>query len=332
MKYRTLGRTGLTISEIGFGCGTGAGLMVEDEPEKQMAAVARALERGVNYFDTAPIYGEFRSETNLGRTLRALGAAPVLATKVALEPEVLGDIAAAVVASVEGSLERLQRDSIDIVYLHNRIASERAVKPEVGVGSLLTVEDVLGPGGVVSGFESLRKRGLVKSFGCCAYGGDMGLLERVIDSDTFDALLVHYSALTQTAWLPTVPGSSVPDYARIAARAAARGMGTVVLRVLEAGLLAGNSRELPRVRNANAARSNALADLQGNDATLLPLAIRFALSNAEVSTVLIGVSDISHVDDAVDAAECGVLTEVVMQQIERTRQADFSGGTRALHT
>lgn len=321
---RTLGRTGLQISEIGFGCGGGAGLMVGNDEEAQVAAVTRALERGINYFDTAPIYGKYRSERNLGRALQKLGAKPIVATKVALELVDLDDIAGAVVASVEGSLERLGRDMVEVVYLHNRVARERAAKPNIGVGALLTEDDVIGRGGVVEGFRRLRDRGLVKFFGCCSYGGEMSALERVIASDAFDALLVHYNIITQTAWLPPVPASHVQDHGCIGAHAAARGMGTSVLRVLEAGLLAGNSREVPSEKNnVERARARALTFLQGKDATLAPAAIRFALSNPGISVVLIGVSELKHVDEAVDAAERGPLSADELAAIEITRQRDF---------
>ncbi len=314
----------MRISEIGFGCGGGAGLMIGDDEDAQVAAVARALERGITYFDTAPIYGGHRSERNLGRALRRLDAVPIVATKVALELEDLDDIAGAVVASVEGSLERLGRDMVEVVYLHNRVARARAAKPDIGVGALLTEADILGKGGVVEGFERLRGRGLVKFFGCCSYGGEMDVLERVIASDGFDAMLVHYNLITQTAWLPAVPGSRVQDHRCIGSHAAARGMGTSVLRVLEAGLLAGNSREVLSAKNeSERARARTLTFLQGEDATLAPAAIRFALSNPDVSVVLIGVTEFGHVDAAVDAAERGPLSVEARREIEMVRQRDF---------
>lgn len=325
MRYRTLGRTGLRISEIGFGCGGGAGLMVKGSPEAQKAAVARALELGITYFDTAPVYGAGRSETNLGNALHELDAKPIVVTKVALDLEELDDIAGSVVRSVEQSLERLRREAVEVVYLHNRVAAERAPKPDVGVGALLTADDVLGPGGVVEGLERLRKRGLVKHFGCCSYGGEMDVLDRVLASDAFDTMLVHYNVITQTAWRSAVPGSVIPDYHGIAARAVARGMGTAILRVLEAGLLAGNSREAPSAKqDAERARAAALGFLQNGDTTLAPSAIRFALSNPGVSVVLIGVSEVAHVDAAVEAASRGPLPAELLDRIEAARMKDFA--------
>ena len=276
VRERAVGRSGLCISEIGFGCGPGAGLMIRDEPTLQRAAVERALERGITYFDTAPIYGETRSETNLGRALASLGATnATVGTKVALELADLDDIPAAVVASVEGSLARLGRASLEIVYVHNRVGAARAERADIGVGALLTVDDVLGARGVVAALASLRARGLVKMFGCCAYGGETRALEALVDSDAFGIMLVHYSLLNQSAFLAPAAGSAPAyDYGAIAARAASRGMGITALRVLEAGALAGRSRE----------------------------AIRFALRNPAVSTVLVGVSEVSHVDAAADAS------------------------------
>lgn len=298
--------------------------MVGDDEGAQVAAVARALERGITYFDTAPAYGDYRSERNLGRALRKLGARPIVATKVALDLADLEDVARSVVASVESSLERLGRDMVEVVYLHNRVARERAPRPNIGVGALLTEADVLGKGGVVEGFRRLQQRGLVKFFGCCSYGGEMEVLENIIASDAFDALLVHYNIITQTAWLSPVPGSQVQDHGRIGAHAAARGMGTSVLRVLEAGLLAGNSREAPSAKNAaERARASTLTFLQKDDATLAPAAIRFALSNPDVSVVLIGVTEFGHVDAAVDAAERGPLSVDELEELEAVRQRDF---------
>jgi len=75
MEYRTLGRTGLKVSALAFGCGDVGGLMVRGEPADRERAVARAVELGINYLDTAPSYGSGQSEKNLGAVLRALRAA-----------------------------------------------------------------------------------------------------------------------------------------------------------------------------------------------------------------------------------------------------------------
>ena len=82
MKYRNLGKTGLKVSELGFGCGSIGGLMVRGERKDQLRVVTRAIESGINYFDTARIYGDGQSETNLGQVLKELKSDVVVGTKV----------------------------------------------------------------------------------------------------------------------------------------------------------------------------------------------------------------------------------------------------------
>src|SRR5258705_11773821 len=81
MEYRVLGRTGLRVSALGFGCGDVGGLMVRGAPADRERGVARALELGINYLDTAPAYGSGESEKNLGQALRALKPPVIAGTK-----------------------------------------------------------------------------------------------------------------------------------------------------------------------------------------------------------------------------------------------------------
>ena len=75
MEYRPLGRTGIDVSVLGFGCGDVGGLIVKGTLAERKRAVARAVELGVNYFDTAPLYGDGQSEASIGRALRDIEAA-----------------------------------------------------------------------------------------------------------------------------------------------------------------------------------------------------------------------------------------------------------------
>ncbi|HEV8021141.1 MAG TPA: aldo/keto reductase [Candidatus Lustribacter sp.] len=265
MRYRALGRTGLEISEIGFGCGPTSVLMVDGPPADRRAAVARALERGITLFDTAPDYGNTRSEKHLAQALRELGATPIVSTKVALEEPDYGDLAGGVVRSIEGSLERLGLDVLPIVHMHNRVGPERMAKSPYGSGALLTLADVLGPNGVVEGFARAKQRGLVRFIGCQCVGGDPVMNEALIDSGNFDSMIINYSMLDHAA------------FDRLGPRAAQRGMGIFTLRILAKGALA--------------------------TPELVPQAIRFGLSTPGVSTVLVGISEVAHVDAAADAAE-----------------------------
>src|SRR3954447_26063986 len=122
MERRPLGKTGLTVSALGFGCGAIGGLMTKGEPAEQSRAAAGALEAGISYFDTARSYGDGRSEESLGRVIAELGAEVIVGTKFRVEPADR-DVAAAIEESLVGSLRRLRRDSVHLFQLHNRIGT-----------------------------------------------------------------------------------------------------------------------------------------------------------------------------------------------------------------
>ncbi|MGH7341654.1 MAG: aldo/keto reductase, partial [Candidatus Rokuibacteriota bacterium] len=125
MDYRSLGRTGLEVSALGFGCGDVGGLIVRGSPAERERAVARAVELGINYFDTAAAYGNGLSEQHLGQALRALRPDVYVGTKFRVPPEATGDIAGAVTRSLEASLGRLGLERVDLLQLHNALALTR---------------------------------------------------------------------------------------------------------------------------------------------------------------------------------------------------------------
>ena len=169
MRYREVGNTGIRISEIGFGGGGNAGLMVRGSAEQQLDAIERAIELGINYFDQAPDYGDGVSETNLGRALRELGVRPYIGTKVEVRADNLSDIAGHVVRSVDESLDRLGVEYVDFLQIHNGPVSER---PELSGRSYthLWVEHYLGPGGALEGMQRVQRAGKTRHIGFITRG------------------------------------------------------------------------------------------------------------------------------------------------------------------
>lgn len=330
MRTRTLGRTEIEVSEIGFGCGPTAGLMVYGTRAEQARAVREAFDLGITYFDTAPIYGDYASEENLGQALNDAGVRPQLATKVALEMDDLDDIPSAIRASVESSLRRLRVDDVTVIQLHNRVGSSRAEKGDLGVGALLTVEDVLGP--VLETFRELQAEGKTRAIGCCAYGGDLACVARVVDSGAFDTVLVGYNILNPTAGRTPPVGFVGRDFGNVMERAAAHGTAAIVLKVLESGALSGAGAPHPTSAlarrgedrfSANAQRAQALHFLVRPGQTLVQAAIRFALQDPRVGVVLVGFSSAEQLHEAAAASTGQVLSQSDMRRIEALYQSDF---------
>jgi aryl-alcohol dehydrogenase-like predicted oxidoreductase len=159
METRTLGKTGLKVSVLGFGCGAVGGLMVRGEPSDQERAVARALELGINYFDTAPVYGNGESEKNLGKLLAALRPDVFVGTKVHVPQAEFGRIAEAATASLEASLRRLGREQVDLLQLHNNISHDSK-------GDVIAARSVLEE--VVPALQLLQQQGKIRFYGITA--------------------------------------------------------------------------------------------------------------------------------------------------------------------
>jgi aryl-alcohol dehydrogenase-like predicted oxidoreductase len=329
MQYRTIGRTGLRVSEIGFGCGNNAVLMVKASYEEQLNAVRHAIDRGINYFDTAFAYGLGKSEENLGRILNDLKAPAVVSTKIRLEADALVDVKAATIGAIEAGIQRLQRDRVDFIQLHTRVTMERGS----GKRFSLTPENVLGRNGVVEGFKAMRDRKKVGYFGFSGLG-DGKALHELVDSGEFHAFQAYYNLLNPSAGQPVPPGFSALDYGLIIDRAASKGMGAFVIRVLAGGALTSDpsagggsspeplspgsdySLDLDRAEKVKSALS-----IRGKEMT--QAAIRFGLMKDEVSTVLVGFSNTSHIDEAVACSGTPGLSDGQMVKMRKLWETDF---------
>ncbi len=323
MRHRTFGRTGLEVSELVFGGGYVGGLLIHRDDDTKLAALRRALQAGINLIDTAPSYGDGKSEEALGWLLREVEEGPYLSTKFRIDPDRLDDILGQTEASLDGSLRRLRRDSVDLLQLHNRIG------PETG-GGALGVDPILGKGGVADALDRLREQGLIRFAGITALG-DAAACHRVIESGRFDSAQVYYNLLNPSADRAMPAGWSGQDFGGLIGACRAHGVAAMNIRVLAAGVLATDrrhGREIPVTENTDLAdeerKARAAFEVLGTThGTRAQTAIRFALANPDLACVVVGLAEPSHLEEALAAAELGPLPAEAIAHLERLYATDF---------
>jgi len=319
MEKRRLGRTGLEVSVLGYGAGAVGGLFTKGDAVDQERAAARAIEAGINYFDTAALYGNGESERNLGRVLKALKADVVVGTKVRLSAGHRADVGKAIEQGMDDSLRRMGRDHVDLFQLHNPLVARDG-------GDQLAIDIALNE--VAPALEKLRKAGKTRFIGFSGVG-ETAALHRAVESGVFDTVQVVYNALNPSAGGPLPKGAPGQDYGRLLERAKAADMGTIVIRALAGGALSGTADRHPLAMQdvapigsapsfaGDVARARALEPLlrEGVAGSLTELAERFVISHPAVSTMLVGYSTLDQLEAAIAAVEKGPLPDAVLKRI-----------------
>ncbi len=321
MEYRPLGRTGLRVSALGFGCGAVGGLLVRGDYAEMVRTVARAAELGVTYFDTAAIYGNGQSETNLGRVLAELRPDVLVGTKVQVRGAEMDDIGGAVIRSVEGSLARLGRDCVDLIQLHNPVAAQR--QPDRQWVSAADVPLV------IAAFEKLQAQGKARYWGINGIG-ETAALHAAVGLGQAHTIQCCYNLINPSAGIPVPPSFPFQDYGRLIDRAAEQGMGVIAIRVLAGGALSGtpdrHANAAPSVDPiasgkdyaedvAHARRFDFLVQ-DGYASSLVEAAVRFAISKPGISTVLVGISNGEQLEQAVEFANRGPLPAEALRRAD----------------
>ncbi|MCH8186159.1 MAG: aldo/keto reductase [Chloroflexi bacterium] len=322
MQRRAFGNTGLQVSVLGFGCGAVGGLMVRGEHRDMFRSVEYALQSGINYFDTARMYGDGLSEIHTGAVLRELGAKDALVgTKVRLSAADFDNIEKAIESQIDNSLRRLGRDSVDIVYTHNSIGMERG--PGEGRLNLDDLERIVGV------FRRAVESGKLRFWGFNGLGDTEAIHSAV---ERFEPAGIHtcYNMLNPTSGCSTPSGFPFQDYLQLMNKAAERGVGTVAIRVLAGGALSGTSARHPiaaqdvapiatgKTLDEDVARTGAFSFLvdDGFADNLVEAAIRFAIGNENLSTALVGLSSFEQLEEAVAYANRGPLPAEAMERLE----------------
>lgn len=299
MEYRTFGRTGLKVSEIGFGAwGIGGEVWGKPDDEASIRALHRAFELGVTFYDTAYAYGDGHSEELIAEALGSRRDDLVLATKIPPKtyqwPARPGQPVTEVfpkqwvIDCTERSLRKLKTDVIDIQQLHTWIDEYNE--------QLDWLE----------AFEKLRDQGKIRFFGVSSNDWDPVTPTRLIESDQIDSVQVIYNIWEQRPEEKLLPAAKEHN------------VGIIVRVPFEEGILAGildKFDELPADdfrrqwltpdRLAEATRRvEALKPFLADDRPdLATLALKFCLANPATSTVIPGMRKASRVEANVKASD-----------------------------
>ena len=298
MRYRRFGKTDWQVSEIGLG-----GSWFYGRPEMGLKPVShgvgvveRALELGVNYFDTAPLYGKGRSEEVLGHALKGVTDDYYLATKVGYFPEPFDYSRDAVWRGFEASLQRLQRDRVALVQIHE---SEQA-----------GWDGVFGKGRTLEALREIRDQGLATFIGLT--GSDLVLMRDILkESDDFVSVITfcQYDLLVQEAKEVLVPTAAARDVAVIAASP------------LHGGLL-GSKRDHWRQQGRFAdlfERQEQVEELlQERDLDPVDAGLRYLLSDPRVSIILSGVDSVGELERSAAVSDGRDLDDELIRRIEET--------------
>jgi aryl-alcohol dehydrogenase-like predicted oxidoreductase len=309
MRYRRLGRTGLLVSELALGTvelGLAYGIApasandpaageLPPTPAEAIRLIQQALDAGLNFIDTARAYGS--SETVIGQALPGRRDQVYLATKVgctAAEQALTGPaLARCIRDSLTTSLAELRTDWVDLLLLHS------APVP------------VLESGEAMATLQALQAEGLARYIGASTYG--LAAARLALEQGQAEVLQVAFNVFDQRLADP------------IFALAQQQEVGLVIRSVYLKGALTGRAEDLPARLEPLKARSRAFRHFVSRltpPLTPVAAALRFALSQAEVASVLVGVRSEAELAQALQAAAAGRLDPAVLAELERHRWDD----------
>ncbi len=296
MVYSTLGNSDLKISKIGFGCMSLTGSTAENE-----TIINRALELGINYFDTADLYEKGENETKIGQLLKEKRNQVILATKVGNQYRADGsgwdwnpgkDY---ILSAVEGSLRRLQTDHIDLYQLHGGTINDP-------IDETIEAFEILKQQGKIRyyGISSIRPnviREYVKRSGIVSVMMQYSLLDRRPEEECFELLENHHIGVLSRGsiaqgLLVDKPAKPYLNWPAEEVKRAAEAVHAV-------------ARHFFKDRPNHNAQDRVVSTAQ--------VATRFVLQHQAVSSTVAGIRTLSQLEDIAAAADLPLLSAAEME-------------------
>ncbi|RIN30045.1 aldo/keto reductase [Staphylococcus succinus] len=326
MKYRELGNTGMMISEVSFGTWAIGGAWGETNDEEALKALSYAIDQGVNFFDTADVYGDGHSEALLAKATEGKEDEIYIATKFCRQ----GDIAdpknysyETVKSYCEDSLKRLNRDSIDLFQIH------------------CPATDILKDGSVFKVLDQLKEEGLIRHYGVSVESVEEGLI--CLEYPNVASLQIIFNMFRQKPLEKLIP------------KAYQQGVGIIARVPLASGLLTGKftsetkfSEDDHRKFNENGESFNVGETFSGlglqkgvelanqlqwiaeDRPSMASAALKWILDYKEISCINPGFRNIKQVKQNLATLDTKSFTESEKLEIEsfyKEKVADFIRGT-----
>ncbi|MBB6734750.1 aldo/keto reductase [Cohnella zeiphila] len=266
MKYRTLGKTGLDVSILSFGASSLGSVFRETDDGDSIRTVHEALASGINYIDVSPYYGLTKAETVLGKAIKEIPRDSFyLSTKAGRYGTDHFDFSSKrIVASLEESLQRLNTDYVDILFLHDIEFVEPAILYEEAIPTL----------------HRLKEQGKIRNTGIC--GLPLDLFRQLLPDVEVDAIIsyCHYS-LNDTTLLGLLPELERQQ------------IGLVNASPLSMGLLStrGTPEWHPASVELKAVCKRAAEFCASNGVDIAKLAVQFSTSNERIPTTLVSTAN-----------------------------------------
>ncbi|MFF2014943.1 aldo/keto reductase [Paenibacillus sp. NPDC058177] len=286
MNKHRLGTSELYISEIGLGC-----MSLGTEEDKGVYLIHEALEKGINFLDTADLYDAGRNEEIIGQAIRHRREDVVIATKVGnrRRPGQEGwdwDPSKAYIKSaVKDSLRRLQTDYIDLYQLHGG-----------------TIEDPIEE--TIEAFEELKQEGLIRYYGISSIRPNV--IREYVKRSNIVSVMSQYSILDRRPEEEILPLLAQHNISLIARGPLAGGILT------ERGRVKAEKNYLDYDREALLALHDKLTQQSGDGLHLTQTALRYPLSHPSVATIIPGASSLEQLLQNVSAAGSPPLSEEIL--------------------
>lgn len=292
MNYKQLGKSNLRVSEIAFGC-----MSLGSDDAANARLLHHALNQGINFFDTADLYDKGANEETIGKAFAGMREQVIIATKVGNQWRHDGSgwdwnpTKDYILQAVEGSLQRLQTDYIDLYQLHGG-----------------TIEDPIDE--TIEAFELLKKQGKIRHYGISSIRPNV--IREYVKRSNIASVMLQYSLLDRR------PEEEVLDLLQD------KGIGILARGSLAQGLLAGKPAKpylgytLEEVQQA----ANCVRKVAGTDRKAAEVAVRYPLHHPAVSAAVLGIRTEEQLEEALLASKSVPLTAEEIKVLQQSLQAN----------